>query len=308
LVELFAAADRREPPVEMDTSGLERHQRGHYGRDLMGVTGVGCVTCHGLKDERALGPPSIDLTHTVERLQPGYFKELLLDPQGTTPGTLMPPLFMNRKKADEEVEQLWVYLKELDQRRLPDGLLREGEYELKPSESGTPILIRTFLEGAGFQAVAVGYPEGLHVAFDALEMRWALAWKGRFLDAMSTWDERHATPAKPLGEELVELPAGIPFAMLLKPDDEWPVETGESAGYVFRGYRIGDDGVPVFLYDYVGMQIEDRLAPDESGEKLVRKITIRGMGDLYFEGLNGKGRQKAEFKDGVATFEEEISW
>jgi mono/diheme cytochrome c family protein len=310
LVDLFAAADRREPPVEMDTSGLERHQRGHYGRDLMGVNGLGCVTCHGLNDEKALGPPSIDLTNTIERLRPGYFKELLMDPQGTTPGTLMPPLFMNRKKADEEVEQLWTYLKELDQRRLPDGLLRDGEYELKPGEAGVPILIRTFLEGAGYQAVAVGYPEGMHVAFDALEVRWALAWKGRYLDAMSTWDERRATPAKPLGEELVEFPARVPFAMLLKADDEWPEETGEQAGYVFRGYRMGDDGVPVFLYDYVGMRIEDRVAPDETGEKLMRTLTIRGAGEVFFEGLDAKGpeRVKVEFKDGVGTVEEEFQW
>ncbi|MEM7144761.1 MAG: c-type cytochrome [Verrucomicrobiota bacterium] len=310
LVELFEEADVREPAVEMDTSGSERHQRSHFGRDLMGINGLGCVTCHGLKGEKALGAPSIDLTRTVERLRPGYFKEVLLDPQGMTPGTLMPPLFMNRAKADQEVEQIWTYLKELDQSRLPDGLLKDGAFELNPAEAGVPILLRTFLEGAGFQAVAVGYPEGLNVAFDALEGRWALAWKGRFLDAMSNWEERHATPAVPLGEEVISLSAGVPFAMLLEADEAWPEEAGEQAGYVFRGYRIEDDGVPVFLYDYAGMKIEDRLAPDEGGGRLERRVTIEGSGDVYFEGLQGgeAGRRKVEFEDGVGTIEEVLEW
>ncbi|MEM8953993.1 MAG: c-type cytochrome [Verrucomicrobiota bacterium] len=310
LVALFEEADERDPSVEMDTSGLEKHQRSHFGRELMGINGLGCVTCHGLNGEKSLGAPSIDLTDTTERLRPGYFKELLLDPQGMSPGTLMPPLFMNRKKADQEVEQIWTYLKELDQARLPDGLLKDGEYELKPGEAGAPILLRTFLEGAGFQAVAVGYPEGLNVAFDALEGRWALAWKGRFLDAMSTWEERHATPAVPLGEDVLALSEGIPFAMLLEPDEAWPEETGERAGYVFRGYRIEDDGVPVLLYDYAGMKIEDRLAPAEDGERLERRVTIEGSGDLYFEGLREgeSDRRKVVFENGVATIEEVLDW
>ncbi|MFT5468845.1 MAG: mono/diheme cytochrome c family protein, partial [Verrucomicrobiales bacterium] len=81
----LAEADTRDPPIEMDTSGLRRHHRGHYGRDLLGIKGVGCITCHGLKSEKALGSPAIDLTHTVDRLQPGYFKEILLNPAETQP-------------------------------------------------------------------------------------------------------------------------------------------------------------------------------------------------------------------------------
>ncbi|NIP97156.1 MAG: hypothetical protein GWO24_28470, partial [Akkermansiaceae bacterium] len=55
LIEALEAADRRTPPVEIDVSGLPGHQRGHYGRDLMGSKGLNCITCHGLKDRRALG-------------------------------------------------------------------------------------------------------------------------------------------------------------------------------------------------------------------------------------------------------------
>ncbi len=112
----------------------------------VGTGGLGCVSCHGLKDRKSLGVPVINLTHTVHRLTPEYFKELLLNPQVTQPGTLMPPLFMGRKKADQEIEQLWTYLKELDQSRLPEGLLQTGDYEIKPEKSVRPVVFRTFLE------------------------------------------------------------------------------------------------------------------------------------------------------------------
>ena len=201
IIPLLAEACAAEKPVKIDTSGLAKHHRAELGRVLMGIGkgGMGCVSCHGLKDRKSLGVAMINLTHTVQRIQPEYFKELLLNPQATQQGTLMPPLFMGRKKADQEIEEVWTYLKELDQSRLPEGLLQTGDYELKPGKEKRPIVFRTFLEGAGMEAVAVGFPQQMHAAFDALEVRWALAWKGKFLDAMTTWEERAMTPAKPLG-------------------------------------------------------------------------------------------------------------
>lgn len=249
--------DRREPPIEIDVSGLPKHQRAPFGRDLMGVKGLSCVTCHGLKGQRAIGAPAVDLTHTVGRLQPAFFKELLLDPQTTQPGTLMPPLFAGRAKADQEIEQIWTYLKEVDQNRLPDGLLRTEEFELKPEKAGRPLVFRTFLEGAGTQAVAVGYPAGIHVAFDSRECRWRLAWRGRFLDAMSTWDDRFCAPAKPLGDSVTDL------------GERLPGPEGEPA---FSGYRLDADGVPTFLYEAGGQRYEDRLAPAPDGTGLIRRL------------------------------------
>lgn len=277
----FAKADKRDPPMEIDVSGLPRHQRGHYGRDLIGIKGLGCVTCHGVKDAKAMGSPSINLDQTVERLQPAYFKELLLNPAEMQPGTLMPPLFLERAKRDQEIEQLWTYLKEIDQRRLPDGLLKTDEFELKPAEAGKPILLRTFLEGAGMQAIAIGFPEKLSVAFDAHEVRWALAWRGRYLDAMSTWDQRASTPAKPLGEDVKEFPF---------PD----------AKFEFRGFRMNADGVPTFLYGNQQLQVEDTIKP--GGEsKLVRTVVVKGSGKV--PNLDGSLRDAAD-----ETFTEEITW
>ena len=269
-------ADLRNPPLSIDVSGLLGHQRGHYGRDLIGENGLNCITCHGLKEKRPRGAPSIDLTHTVTRLRPAYFKELLLDPQSVQPGTLMPTLFLNRPKAEQEVEQLWTYLKELDQRRLPDGLLNRGDFELKPSESGRPIILRTFMEHVGTHSIAVGYPEGTHFAFDAYSARWSLVWKGRFLDALSTWDDRYATPARPLGQELYRFPI-------------------QKSGREFLGYRLRNDGIPVFRYRENGTEIEDWVEIRPGGA--IRR-GLRRNGKVQHQNLQLEDEQ-ALFRDAV---------
>ncbi len=309
LLKDLPAVDKTEKPVEIDVTGLPRYQRGHYGRDLMGVSGLSCVTCHGLKGEKSLGPPVVDLTHTVDRLQPEYFKELLLYPQEVQPGTLMPPLFTGRKKANEEIEQIWTYLKELDQRRLPDGLLKSEAFELMPEKEGKPIVFRTFLEGVGTQSVSVGFPEKLNASFDSYEIRWGLAWRGRFLDAMSTWDDRYCTPAKPLGEGIRSFPAAMPLAILKSGSEPWPDSYGPEAGYEFHGFRLDEKGVPAFLYEWKGLKVEDRVAP--AGEaKLRRTVTLTGKAEnVYFKGLAEDAKpQPVDLSKGQAVIQEEITW
>lgn len=316
VIPLLAEACASPKPVQMDTSGLAKHHRAELGRVLMGVGigGMGCVSCHGLKDRKALGVAMINLTQTTERIQPEYFKELLLNPQATQLGTLMPPLFMGRKKANEEIESIWTYLKEIGQSRLPEGLLQTGDYELKPEKEKKPLVFRTFLEGAGMQAIAVGFPQQVHVAFDALEVRWALTWKGRFLDAQSTWEERAMTPAKALGENVTALAMRMPLAKLTSASDAWPETCGAAAGYVFKGYRIGKDGVPTFLYEVGGLSVEDTMQAGVEGKSLKRVVTVKAAqrGDDMLRGWRFLGLSKGakplplEWKDGVAVIEEEV--
>ncbi len=255
LISAFNQADQLDKPVEIDVSGLGKHHRAELGRQLLGAKGLACVACHGLKDRKSLGPPVIRLTHTVERLQPEYFKELLLNPQVTQPGTVMPPMFVGRKKADQEIESLWTYLREVEGQPLPEGLMSAEDFELKPDVEKRVIVFRSFIEGVSTHAIGVGFPGGLNAAFDAKTSRWALIWKGRFLDAMSNWQERAMTPIKPLGTDAKELPAA----------------TGER---VFGGYTLSKDGVPTFLYRQEGQQVEDTLRPVKNGFE--RRVKING--------------------------------
>lgn len=314
----LAEACRPAKPQEIDVSGSLGHQRFATGMTLLGTGagGLGCVACHGLKQREPNGVRAINLTHTAQRLRPEFFKALLLDPHGIQPGTIMPPLFAGRKTADKEIESIWTYFKELDQSELlPEGLALPGSFELKPAAEGRPIVFRTFMEGAGTQAIAVGFPAGVHAAFDAYEVRWALLWRGRFLDAQTNWEERPMKPIKPLGDAVRMTATHVPLARLRAAGDAWPTSFGARAGYRFHGYRIDAEGVPTFRYETDGLQVDDTLRPGADGASLRRTLTIRsgtGGGEgatWFFRGLgDGVGPRPLAWRDGVATVEETLTF
>lgn len=313
LVAVLGEACRPATPQVIDTSGTLGHQRFATGLLLIGTGkgGIGCVACHGLGERNPPGVRAINLSHTAKRIRPEYFKALLLDPQGMQPGTIMPPLLASRKGAEKEIESLWTYLKEFDQSpRLPEGLAVAGAFELKPAVEGRPIVFRTFLEGAGTHAIAVGYPTGVHVAFDAYEVRWGVVWRGGFLDAMANWEERTMPPVKPLGDSKKMFSPRMPLAQLRSAVDPWPVACGAEAGYVFKGYRLGTDGVPVLRYRIGAIDVEDVVRPDEAGTGLRRVLTVRGAGENWF--YRGLGDDAATrplvWKNGVAIIEEAVAF
>ena len=89
------------------------------GRHLMSTESLGCVRCHGLKGRPALEADGSDLTATIERLTPSYFRAVLLHPAEVQTGSLMPPLFESRPHAEDEIASLWQYLADLDHQPLP---------------------------------------------------------------------------------------------------------------------------------------------------------------------------------------------
>jgi hypothetical protein len=298
LAEFLAQADKLAKPVSIDVSGLQKHHRAEAGRQLLGATGLACVSCHGLKERKSLGPPVIRLTHTVERLQPEYFKELLLNPQATQPGTLMPPMFIGRKKADQEIESLWTYLKELDGQPLPEGLLSTEDFELKPEKEGRPIVFRSFIEGGGSHAIGIGFPQRIHAVFDPVLCRWRIVWRGRFLDALNNWQSRDMKPIKPLGEDVLTLQGHGAFLR--------NSPTVGDTEVVFIGYRLDAQGVPTMLYSVDGIRVEDRLQPDQSGKGFTRTVRVQGEAKtLNFYGL-AKDAQPHPVEKG--EIKEVLSW
>jgi mono/diheme cytochrome c family protein len=272
LSQAFIAADGGMKQQEDD---LFFYGRNMYGRTLVGTEGKGCIVCHDLNGRPSLGIPGIDLGLTHERLQPAWFQAYLLDPQSLRPGTRMPPLFdpnakqKGRKAATPypEIAHIWNYLKEIDQSRLPDGMESKASYELIPQKR--PMVFRTFMEGAGIHAIAVGFPEGIHAAFDADACRWALIWKGKFLDAESTWQDRFTPPTAPGGDSIKLLDISPP------------------ADAEFQGYELDKSGIPTFYYRANGVTYRDRLQPSKTG-------TFR--------------RTLTRIRNGMTTTDEEISW
>ena len=258
LARLFSAVD-----MPAGFQPIERIGRNTFGRDLVGIKGLGCINCHNLRGRKSLGIGASDLALAPQRLRVEWFRDFLIDPSRFHPGTRMPSFWPGGKatqravlagNAARQIDSLWVYLMEIDQTRLPAGMEERGAYELKPT--GSAIVLRAFMKDAGTHAVAVGFPEQVHAAFDSNQVRWALLWRGRFVDAESVWEDRFNPPMVPLGTDIVALPQ----------------RTGPAP--TFRGYRLLERGAPAFLYDHDGAHFIDSLAPLPGGSGFRRTVEI----------------------------------
>lgn len=262
----------------------------------------GCIQCHAFRGEALPGVVGVDLEGITKRVHPRWFHDFLLKPGDLKARTRMPTFFpggISQNKAvlegdaHRQIAAMWAYLKELEKQPLPEKIeaVRAQDFELKPKDR--PIVLRTFMKEAGTHAIAVGFPEGMHLAFDAEQSRLAAFWRGRFLDAQGIWFSRFTPPARPLGEDFMPLPDGLPFALVKTSLERWPKGDPLNPAYRYLGYRLDETGVPTFLYRFDHFDIEDRVVPD--GEKHIKrelKITNRkpkeSAPDLWFRPLAGK--------------------
>jgi hypothetical protein len=189
-----------------------------------------------------------------------------------------------------QIEAMWVYLQDGTKARLPVGT-KQHSIPLVPKDGA--ILYRNFIEGAGPRAIGVGYPEMAHLAFDANQLRLALIWHGAFIDAARHWTGRGEGFEGPLGDNVVRLHAGPPFAHLAKASGPWPAPAPRSLGYRFRGYKLTPDDRPTFLYSYGDVRFEDFPNAKLKGKDTVvleRTLTAtapRAVTDLYFRAAVG---------------------
>ncbi|QDV24872.1 c-type cytochrome [Aureliella helgolandensis] len=253
------------------------------GRELVDN---GCVQCHPFRGYALPGVVGVDLQGIANRVQPSWFSEFIENPGLVKKQTRMPTFFPKGKSQQphllggnvhSQIGAIWSYLRDLDKQPLPEKIsaARAENYELKPTDR--PILLRTFMKDAGTHALAVGFPAGVHFAFDTERVRLANAWRGRFIDAQGTWFIRFAPLAEPLGDRVQAIQFGAPFA---RPKDEsaswsadqlWPPH---GSRIHFRGYRLDEGGIPTFLYEVDGIGIEDRIEP-HGQQGLLRTLSLR---------------------------------
>ncbi len=248
LAQLFARADEKSSPP-LPKGDVKA------GQKLVGTQGgLNCIICHRWGERASLGIPALDISNVAERLQPGWWEEYLLDPAGYRPGTLMPPLWPGGTASNREIlggdtraQIAAIYAFAAEGKELPEGYpeIATGAFELVPVDR--PIVQRTFMHEVGSRAIVVGFPEGVHLAYDAGKCRPALMWKGRFFDAYGTWFVRQAPFADPLGDAAVK----------------WPDESRFAAQ--FRGYRLDEAGIPTFLFEAAGGLVEETFVPVEGG-------------------------------------------
>lgn len=344
------AVAQKEPPFS--------EQAARDGRLLVGTNGLGCVNCHGAAGAKSLGMPAPDLATVHARIKPKWFGELLHNPAGKNPETRMPAFWADGSVTFKDVaggteqgqiDAIYSYLSLGETMPLPAGLQPDQRgYELIVGDR--PLVHRTFMAGVGTRAALVGYPENVHVAFDANAVRLARLWRGRFFDARGMWDGRGGAALQPLGIDVIDLPPGPAFAVLPDAKSPWPrpkdSRERDSGGH-FAGYRLDREGRPVFMYDIDDARVEEQPLPvlRPGGSSLIRRFTVRTTRDipgLYFLAASGgqidqksagewvvddrltirsdqqlvvnesDGKRHlllpVSFKNGMATFDVEMSW
>jgi hypothetical protein len=130
----------------------------------------------------------------------------------------------------------------------------------------------------------VGYPEKVHVAWDADQMRLALVWRGAFIDAGKHWTGRGQGAQSPLGDGVFTPDAATAIAVLGSPESPWPAaQSGQRKGRQregvrFRGYSLDAEGRPTFNWSSDGMRIGEKIEPIVEGGKQVVRRTIQVAG------------------------------
>ena len=292
---LLVELDRNpsEPPSVHDSLPDQREA----GRKLVGVDGLSCIACHRFNRQAAQALQVLDLTTTTRRLNPDWFLRFLRDPNQFNPGTRMPSFWPDGVSPLKEVlggdttrqlAAIWGYLSDGERARFPEGLSRQG---VELVVGGEAVVYRGKLWEAGFRAIAVGFPGGVNLAFDAEELRLSLLWRGRFLNAGPHWTVQGMGQIRPLGSDVVVFPKGSAWAILPDPMGAWPTNAPRDLGIRMAGYQWDAGHQPTFYYRWNGMEMDDAMRSDEAdGLKGIRRhLRIRGPvpAGLYFRIAQG---------------------
>lgn len=171
-------------------------------------------------------------------------------------------------------------------------------------ENGEAVIHRNFIEGASPRGIAVGYPGGLNLVWDANFASLPLLWRGAFLDVKRHWSDRGGGNIPPLGYDKVKVADGVSIARLATDDATWPAAEGKRDKELdYRGYRLDKRRFPTFSWKHAGSGVAVEESFDVSGNfapggnlKAVRTLAVTGSGDRLF--LRAATGASAEEKDG----------
>ncbi|NNF43178.1 MAG: c-type cytochrome, partial [Phycisphaerales bacterium] len=319
LPHLFAAAagandGLAEEPVF--TTELARH-----GRTLVGADGLNCIECHRIAGHEATGTPGPDLADMPGRLLPASFRRWVLDPARVRPGTRMPSFFVGGRSAitgilggdaERQVDAIWAYLSQGASLPLPEGLIDPAGYDLVVGDE--PVVFRSFVRDAGVRAIACGFPEQIHCAFDADRCAITMAWEGQFLSAAGAWGARGGSETNPDATAWV---AAGPNPLSLAAPETTPDATTTTR---FRGYELDAERSPVFLYELRSagtvVSVRERPRPRRSGAAagLRRHFELSGppgvvvIVDTSDPAVSGDRTRVRLDADGRAAFALEVTW
>lgn len=291
-----------------DTGAEITALKADIGRELVGSHGLNCIQCHNVAGFQGTGTPGPDLAQASLRLRHDAFTRWLYDPAALRPGTRMPSFFYGGRSpltdfadgsAQGQIDAIWAYVSQGDTLPLPDGLQPADGLMLTVDDQ--PIIVRTFMKDSGVRAIACGYPEQVHAAFDAERCQLAIVWNGAFLDASAAWANRGGAETNPpitqweIGDATTLTIAGA-------------AETARR----FRGYRKLDNGRPQFSWQLIAgdlhLTVLEHFEPFINDKEigLRQVLSLSGPSGINVQ-INAAGRRvvepRASSTDGSETFE-----
>jgi plastocyanin len=148
-------------------------------------------------------------------------------------------------------------------------------------ENGEAVIYRNFINGVSPRGIAVGYPNGVNICFDADQMSHALVWRGAFIDAKQHWSDRGAGQTQPLGYDVVRVGGdGQGLAVLADANAPWPPRQERAPGVQFLGYKLDAKRFPTFSYRMGELNVEERYEPAgdyrTANESVTRVLKLTG--------------------------------
>jgi len=172
-----------------------------------------------------------------------------------------------------------------------------------------PRLLRAFLDFKGDRAqrlthtIGVADPSGTHYVYDMKSGNLVCVWHGSFVDATPMWHDRGDGSFRPRGAAQY-LFNNQPLAFLASPSEPFPVilkedlvKENEHRG---KGFELeAATHRPVFKYTYEGLDVEDKIYPDDQNRVITHEVNIKNRGTktgLYYK--LGEGSAIAQMPDG----------
>ncbi len=251
------------------------------GRKLAGTKGLSCAQCHTFGNVAATGIQAIDMQLMTKRVRSEWFFRYLLDPIKYRPGTRMPIVFLMVKVFTNRSTR---GMQSIRSHRYGciclRGMMPPCRWSATRSDCsrtyGSSHHLQKLLEGLSARGIAVGYPGGINIAWDAESMALKSIWQGAFIDASMHWRDRGVGRQKPLGDLVFEFENSPAVSFLSSPKNKWPDQSDVREKYRFLGYRLAKDGSPTFRYQIGQLVVSDSFAVDSSDSQkgFKRSITI----------------------------------
>lgn len=157
-----------------------------------------------------------------------------------------------------------------------------------------PKLLRAFFDFKGDRkqrlthTIGVGDPSGIHYVYDLRSANLICVWRGDFADATPMWHDRGDGSFLP-GGAVLYLFNHPPLASHGSGNEISPAKPADD--YKNKGYIIEENtSRPVFRYLYKGMEVEDKIYPEDEGRILTHEISMKniaGLNDLYYKIAEG---------------------